>query len=149
MLDKKFFKILVKDLPMQYRKHIFDEVGGGSGAKDVHSKPYPQRYSEKYLKAKRGRKLNRQHDKFAGSFAPVATGDLFRDFKAENSGLISDGMGVGFVTDLGKVKSLARSGREISTKAQPLPKPVIDWIMDEADKYTKKEWRKSRPKGWK
>ena len=149
MLDRRFFKILVKDLPMQYRKHIFDEAGGGSGAKDVHSRPYPQRYSEKYLIAKRGRKLNRQHDKFAGSFAPVATGDLFRDFRSDASGLLGDGMGFGFVTDMGKVKSLARSGREISTKAQPLPKPVIDWIMDEADKYTKKEWRKSRPKGWK
>tara|TARA_Y100000310_G_C20498830_1_gene722894 strand:- start:69 stop:521 length:453 start_codon:yes stop_codon:yes gene_type:complete len=150
VLDRRFFKILVKDLPMQYRKNIFDEAGGGSGAKDVHSRPYPQRYSEEYLKAKRGRKLNRQHDKFAGSFAPVATGDLFRDFRADASGLLSDGMGFGFVTDMGKVKSLARSGREISTKKQPLPKPVIDWIMEEADKYTRKEWRKdTNIKGWK
>ena len=144
MLDRGFFKILVKDLPMKYRKHIFDEAGAGSGARDVHSKPYPQRYSEGYLKAKRAGKLKRQHDKFAGSFAPVATGDLFRDFRADASGLLGDGMGFGFVTDLGKVKSLAKSGREISTKQQPLPKPVIDWIMDEADKYAKKEWAKNK-----
>ena len=125
-----------------YRKYIFDDVGGGSGAEDVHSRPYPQKYSTEYLKAKRGRKIKRQHNKFAGSFAPVATGDLLRDFRSDASGLLSDGMGFGFITDMGKVKSLARSGREISTKQQPLPKPVIDWIMDEADKYTKKEFGK-------
>ena len=135
---------------MMYRKHIFDEAGGGSNAEDVHSRPYPQKYSEKYLIAKRGRKINRQHDKFAGSFAPVATGDLLRDFRADASGLLGDGMGFGFITDMGKVKSLAQSGREISTNQQPLPKPVIDWIMDEADKYAKKEWRKdTNIKGWK
>ena len=133
-----------------YRKYIFDEVGGGSGAKDVHSRPYPQKYSPKYLIAKRGRKINRQHDKFAGSFAPVATGDLFKDFRADASGLLGDGIGFGLITDMGKVKALAKSGREISTRQQPLPKPVMDWITDEANKYTKKEWCKdTNIKGWK
>ena len=126
MLDKRFFKILVKELPMMYRKYIFDEVGKGMGAKDVHSKPYPQEYSAGYLKAKRGRKIKRQHNKFAGSFAPVATGDLFRDFRADASGLLGDGMGFGFVTDMAKIRHLAKSGREITTRQQPLPKPVID-----------------------
>ena len=133
-----------------YRKYIFDEVGGGSGAKDVHSRPYPQKYSPKYLIAKRGRKINRQNDKLAVSFAPVATGDLFKDFRSDASGLLGDGIGFGLITDMGKVKALAKSGREISTRQQPLPKPVMDWITDEANKYTKKEWRKdTNIKGWK
>ena len=144
MLDRGFFRLLQKDLPMKYRKYIFDDAGAGSDAKDVHGREYPQKYSDKYLKAKRGRKLKRQHDKFSGSFAPVATGDLLRDFRADASGLSSDGMGFGFVTDLGKVKSLARSGREISTNQQPLPQPVIDWIMEMADIYVKKEWAKNK-----
>ena len=149
MLDRGFFNILQKDLPMKYRTYIFDPGGGGRGAKDVHSKSYPE-YSTKYGVAKRARKLKRQHDAFASSKAPVASGDLLRDFRVEASGLLADGMGFGYITERGKVRSLAKSGREISTKQQPLPKPVIDWIMAEANKYTKKEWRKrTNIKGWK
>ncbi len=120
---------------MQYRKYIFDPAGGGAKAKNVEGGDYPQQYSEPYGENKKARLLNRQHKKFGGSFAPVASGDLLKDFKASKSGLISDGMGYGFVTDMGKVKSLAKSGRPISTKARPLPKPVGKWIMSEADKY--------------
>ena len=139
MLDKGFFNILVKELPKQYRKNIFDPAGKGSNAKNVMGDDYPQSYSEPYGTNKKGRLLKRQHRKFGGSFAPVATGDLLRDFKAENTGLLSDGMGYGFVTDMGKVKSLARSGRPISTTTRPLPKPVGKWIMAEADKYVKRK----------
>ena len=142
MLDKGFFKILVKELPMQYRKYIFDPAGAGAKAKNVEGGSYPRTYSEPYGSNKKARLLKRQHRKFGGSFAPVATGDLLRDFKARNSGLISDGMGYGFLTDIGKVKSLEKSGRPISTKSHPLPKPVGKWIMAEADKYVKKEWAK-------
>ena len=142
MLDKGFFNILVKELPMQYRKHIFDPAGGGSNAKNVEGGDYPQSYSEPYGTNIKAGLLNRQHKKFGGSFAPVASGDLLKDFKASNSGLISNGMGYGFVTDMGKVKSLITSGRPISTNKNPLPKPVEKWIMAEADKYAKKEWSK-------
>ena len=105
---------------------------------------YPQTYSEPYGANKKARLLKRQHRKFGGSFAPVATGDLLRDFKAGNTGLLSDGMGYGFITDMGKVKSLAKSGRPISTSTRPLPKPVEKWIMAEADKYAKKQWAKNK-----
>ena len=137
MLDKGFFSILVRELPMQYRKHIFDPAGSGSNAKNVMGGDYPQSYSEPYGTNKKARLLNRQDRKYGGSFAPVASGDLLRDFKASNSGLISNGMGYGFVTDIGKVKSLAKSGRPISTNIRALPKPVGKWIMAEADKYVK------------
>jgi len=135
MLDKGFFNILVRELPMQYRTYIFDPTGGGAKAKNVMGGDYPQQYSEPYGKNKKARLLKRQHRKFGGSFAPVATGDLLRDFKTKNTGLLSDGMGYGFVTDMGKVKSLAKSGRPISTNIRSLPKPVGKWIMAEADKY--------------
>ena len=144
MLDKGFFSILVKELPMQYRKYIFDSAGSGAKAKNVMGGDYPQTYSEPYGTNKKARLLKRQHRKFGGSFAPVATGDLLRDFKAGNTGLLSDGMGYGFITDMGKVKSLAKSGRPISTTARPLPKPVEKWIMAEADKYAKKQWAKNK-----
>ena len=137
MLDKGFFSILVRELPMQYRKYIFDPAGSGAKAKNVMGGDYPQTYSEPYGANKKARLLKRQHRKFGGSFAPVATGDLLRDFKAGNTGLLSDGMGYGFVTDMGKVKSLAKSGRPISTNIRALPKPVGKWIMAEADKYVK------------
>ena len=124
---------------MQYRKYIFDPAGSGAKAKNVMGGDYPQTYSEPYGANKKARLLKRQHRKCGGSFAPVATGDLLRDFKAGNTGLLSDGMGYGFVTDMGKVKSLARSGRPISTTTRPLPKPVGKWIMAEADKYVLKK----------
>ncbi len=142
MLDKNYFAILVKELPMQYRKYIFDPAGSGTKAKNVMGGDYPQTYSEPYGTNKKARLLKRQHRKFGGSFAPVATGDLLKDFTASNSGFVSGGMGFGFITDMGKVKSLAKSGRPISTNARALPKPVEKWIMAEADKYAKKEWAK-------
>jgi len=142
MLDKGFFSILVKELPMQYRKYIFDPAGSGAKARNVMGGQYPKSYSEPYGTNKKARLLKRQHRKFGGSFAPVASGDLLRDFKAGNTGLLSDGMGYGFVTDMGKVKSLAKSGRPISTSTRPLPKPVGKWIMAEADKYAIKKWSK-------
>ena len=127
---------------MQYRKYIFDPAGRGTKARNVMGGQYPKSYSEPYGTNKKARLLKRQHRKFGGSFAPVASGDLLRDFKAGNTGLLSDGMGYGFVTDMGKVKSLAKSGRPISTRARPLPKPVGKWIMAEADKYAIKKWSK-------
>ena len=144
MLDKNYFAILVKELPMQYRKYIFDPAGSGAKAKNVMGGDYPQTYSEPYGTNKKARLLKRQHRKFGGSFAPVATGDLLKDFAASNSGFISGGMGYGFITDVGKVKSLEKSGRPISTESRPLPKPVEKWIMAEADKYANKEWAKNK-----
>ena len=46
MLDKGFFRILVKELPMKYRKYIFNPPSG-KAAKNVHGREYPA-YSTKY-----------------------------------------------------------------------------------------------------
>ena len=136
MLDKGFFSILVRELPMQYRKYIF-APDSGRGAKNVFGKQYPQ-YSKKYGKAKKTGQLKRQAESYAGSRSPVLSGDLLKDFIAAQ-GLISNGMGFGNITEMGKVKSLERQGRAIATESKPLPKPVEKWIMAEADKYVKKE----------
>ena len=68
---------------------------------------------------------------------------VINDFIAAQ-GLVRNGMGFGNISEMGKVKSLERQGRAISTEARPLPKPVMDWIMSEADKYAKKEWAKNK-----
>ena len=136
MLDRGFFSILVRELPMRYRKHIFAPTTG-MGAKNVFGKSYPP-YSGEYGKAKKTGQLKRQAESYAGSRSPVLSGDLLKDFIAAQ-GLISNGMGFGNITEMGKVKSLERQGRAIATESKPLPKPVEKWIMAEADKYVKKE----------
>ena len=125
---------------MQYRKYIF-APDSGRGAKNVFGKSYPP-YSPEYSKSKKTGQMKRQSESYAGSTAPVLSGDLLKDFIATPPGLISDGMGFGNITEMGKVKSLEKRGRAISTKARPLPKPVGKWIMAEADKYAIKKWGK-------
>ena len=39
-LDKKFFNKLMVEVVMRFKKHIFDDKGGGAGANDVHGRPY-------------------------------------------------------------------------------------------------------------
>ena len=141
MLDKGFFSILVRELPMRYRKYIF-APDSGKGAKNVFGKAYPV-YSKKYGIAKKTGQIKRQSESFAGSTAPVLSGDLLKDFIAAQ-GLTSNGMGFGNISEMGKVKSLEKQGRAIATESQPLPKPVEKWIMAKADKYAKKEWAKNK-----
>ena len=121
---------------MRYRKYIF-APSSGMGAKNVFGKAYPP-YSSEYGIAKKTGQIKRQAESYAGSRAPVLSGDLLKDFIAAQ-GLISNGMGFGNITEMGKVKSLERQGRAIATESRPLPKPVEKWIMAEADKYVKKE----------
>lgn len=168
MLDKGFFRILIKELPMKYRKYIFNPPSGRA-AKNVYGREYPtystfpskwasmgMRKSAKdlipkggisYADAKKTGQMKRQASSFANSTAPVLSGDLLKDFVATNSGLLSDGMGFGNITELGKVKNLEKQGRAIATSDRPLPKPVEKWIMGEADRYSKEWWKKNAPKG--
>ncbi len=162
MLDKGFFSILVRELPMRYRKYIFNPKSG-KGAKNVFGKSYPP-YSThpskwasmgmkksarglipeggiSYADAKKTGQMRLQVESYARSRSPVLSGALLNDFIAAQ-GLVSNGMGFGNISEMGKVKSLERQGRAIATESQPLPKPVGKWIMAEADKYAKKEWAK-------
>tara|TARA_Y100000310_G_scaffold19437_1_gene19069 strand:+ start:2542 stop:3054 length:513 start_codon:yes stop_codon:yes gene_type:complete len=162
VLDSGFFSILVRELPMQYRKYIFAPTSG-QGARNVFGKKYPP-YSTfpskwasmsmkvearglipkegiSYADAKKTGQMKRQAESYARSRSPVLSGALMNDVMA-GKGLLSNGMGFGNITEMGKVKSLEKQGRAIATNAQPLPKPVEKWIMAEADKYTKKKWNK-------
>ena len=112
------------------------------GAKNVFGKAYPP-YSTEYGISKKTGQMNLQVETYAQSRSPVLSGALFNDITAVQ-GLLSDGMGFGNITEMGKVKSLERQGRAISTESRPLPKPVEKWIMAEADKYAKKQWAKNK-----
>lgn len=139
MLDRKFFKKIRTDVVMKYRKHIFDPAGSGAKARDVFGKAY-KAYKQSYKKPTGN--LKRQSKEFANSKAPVLTGDLLKDYQFIK--FLSNGFQFGFPTEGAKVKSLAQQGRVISTDKQPAPKSVLNFIMQEADKYVEKELGKNK-----
>ena len=139
MLDSKFFRKINAEVIMRYRKHIFDPAGGGKGAKDVYGKSY-KGYSSGYSKAKRTGRLKRQEAKFGNSNAPVLTGDLYKDFQLIKLG--KSGFTFGNLTRQSTVKYLSKMGRRIMAENKPLPDKVGKYIMDQANKYVKKELKK-------
>ena len=141
MLDKKFFKDISADVVMKYRKHIFDPKGGGAKARDVFDNEY-KGYKKSYKKASGNLKVNGkpQDRKFAGSTAPVLTGDLYKDFKFQK--YVNGGFAFGHTSDGAKVKRLEQLGRPISTKKQPIPDSVAKFILLEAANYIVKQLKK-------
>ena len=140
MLDSKFFRKINAEVIMRYRKHIFDPAGGGKGAKDVYGKSY-KRYSSGYSKAKRAGNINvlgtPQHKKHKDSNAPVLTGLLMNDFQLIKVG--SSGFTFGNLARQSTVKFLSKMGRIIMAENKALPTKVGKYVMDQADKYVKKE----------
>ena len=130
MLDSKFFLELSKDVVPMFRKHTFMD------ALDVKGKKF-KGYSTDYGIAKRSGKMFRQATEFANSRAPILSSDLLRDYKL--IGTSSSGFKFGFATQGGKVNSLAKMGRVISTESKPIPDKIEKFIMKKADKYVKKE----------
>ena len=165
MLDNRFFRKIAIEVVMKYRKYIFDPDGGGSKAKQVDGKPYPN-YSKKgenigwrtigegkktrsvFIDSYANRKKTGnikvgqkpQHQKFKDSKAPVLTGDLLNDYQFVK--YLINGFTFGFPTQGSKVKQLAKLKRVISSESKPIPKPVEKFILKEADKYVKKELKK-------
>ena len=143
MLDKKFFRDISSNVVMNYRKHIFDPAGGGSSARQVDGKPYPN-YTQKYRQRKSTGNLKvygkPQHKKFKGSKAPVLTGDLLRDYGFQK--YMTNGFSFGFKSEGAKVKRLAELGRVLSSERTPIPKSVAKFILLEANKYVMKELKK-------
>ena len=135
MLDKKFFLKIAPNVVSRYRQHIFGTKSGGKGAKDVYGSSYPV-YKDGGVQKKKGTG-NRQASKYKDSRAPVFTGDLLKDFQLTKTS--SRGFVFGTKAWGGKVKSLAKQGRVISTDEQPVPKDVLEYIFDEAEKYTKRK----------
>ena len=139
MLDKKFWLDIGKNVVSRYREAIFDNVGKGSGARDVFDNPYPQ-YSREYAIKKRSGTIKRQKASFKGSNAPVLSGDLFNDFKLRKTD--DSGFTFGTTSWGGKVKSLEKLGRVISSDKKALPDKVVDYIEEQAEAYGEKEWKR-------
>jgi len=137
MIDNKFWKKYAIEIVAEYREKIFDFKGGGKGAKNVFGKNYPSKYSEPYGTNKKNKTLPRRNARFANSNAPVLTGDLARDFQGID--MLPDGFKFGTPTRGSVVKNLESLKRPISTRSQPIPKKVEDFIIDLANKYVKKK----------
>ena len=127
MLDKKFFFKYGPDVVSKFRKHIFMD------AKDVYGKKF-KGYSSEYGKNKRANKYKRQASEFANSTAPILTSDLLRDWKMVKEPS-SSGFSFGTVAHGGKVKSLERLGRVITTMSKPMPDHIMKFLENSAEKY--------------
>ena len=127
MLDRKFWDKegpIVRD---KYRKHIFAK------ARDVNSRSF-KGYTLEYGKRKRANKFKRQSSKYANSKAPVLTGDLLRDFGSHYK-VGNKGVEFGWSVFGARVDHLAKYGRLLTTKDQPLPKGIMKYLSHKADKY--------------
>ena len=131
--DTKFFIQLAKDVVPMFRKHTFMD------AKDVYGKKF-KGYSTEYGKAKRTGKLFRQATEFSNSKAPILTSDLLRDWTMRSIG--SSGFKFGTMAHGGKVEILAKLGRVISARNKPIPDGCAKKLMNNADRYVKKELKK-------
>ena len=139
MLDLKFFNKVYKEVIPMFRDYIFDIKSGGKNAKDVYGKSYKQ-YTNLYSQRKKLGKIKRQEGKFKGSNAPVATGDLYKDF--QKISVSNKGFSFGTVAHGGKVEGLNKMGRKLSTSSTPIPEDVQEFIEVFAVGYTDKRFRK-------
>lgn len=142
MLDSKFFKMIAPKVTARFREFIFGSATAGKSARQVTGKAYPN-YSPNYAIEKRKGTGKRQSSEFAGSKAPVFTGDLMKDFKY--SKFILNGFSFGTIRG-GVVKNLADKGRVISSDRKPLPDKVAKYIIKEANTYVNKELSKVKSK---
>ena len=130
MLDKMFFLKIGPNVRDRYRKHIFQD------AKDVFGKPFKS-YTSKYGQAKRANKFKRQASQYANSNAPVLTSDLLRDYSLIKTA--SRGFQIGWATLGARVEALKKMGRVLTSKSQPMPDGVINYLSKEANRYIKKK----------
>ena len=107
------------------------------GAKDVYGKKYPD-YADKGKKKKLGTG-HRQSSKYKNSKAPVFSGDLMEDFKLRITN--NQGFSFGPTSHGGKINSLKKLERYLTTDDQPLPEPIINYIITEAQKYVQRKMK--------
>ena len=137
VLDRKFFLELAPNVVNLYRKHTFDK------AKDIKDKKF-KKYSKEYGELKRAGKLKRQSTAFAKTTAPVASGDLYRDFKVIK--VKSTGFSFGTVSEGGKVEALKKMGRVMYTSKDPVPRHIDDFVEKEVAEYADKQLGKIKMK---
>tara|TARA_R100001510_G_C7656916_1_gene217641 strand:+ start:9736 stop:10161 length:426 start_codon:yes stop_codon:yes gene_type:complete len=130
MLDIKFMQKMSFKTRKAYVDHIFEK------GKDVFGRPFKS-YSSKYGERKRANKFKRQSGAYATKVTPVLTGDLKNDAKPFAT---STSFGIKFAAHGGKVESLNRMKRELSSDKQPLPKEIIETIEKDVNKEIKKQF---------
>ena len=157
MIDKKFFKIGA-NVVAKFRKHTFEN------ALDINGKTFkgystrPSKWTSMNMKksarglipkggisykdAKESGQMKRQASEFAGSTAPVLSSDLMRDWKLLK--VTDNGFSFGTKKFGDRVKHLAKRGRVIAKDGKELPKDIVTYLMNEADKYVKKELGKTK-----
>ena len=135
MLDAKFFRRVGPNVRDRYREHIFKK------AKDVFGKPF-KGYTREYGERKRSKSFPRQADQYATSKAPVLTSDLLRDYSLIKT--MSNGFQIGWITLGDRVNHLAKMGRVLTHKNQPLPDDIINYLMSEVNKEVKRKLPKSK-----
>ena len=134
MLDKKFFRSLSNVMRKDYVDEIFNK------GKDVYGRKF-KGYSTEYGKSKRANEFNRQESAFANKTSPVLTGDFRDDAKPSNT---SNSASVKWAAYGSRVEHLAKMGRKVTDKRQPLPKKVIKMIDSRVDREIKKQFPKNK-----
>ena len=141
MLDKEFFTDVATTIRDRYRNHIFEK------GLDVFGRKF-KGYSSDYGKRKRGNKILRQSSKYANSTAPVLTEDFLKDFSLIR--VTNTGFQLGWGIYGARVKHLADRGRFVTHPKQPLPEPIINYMMKEVCPFiAKKKLPKSSTKRYK
>ena len=134
MLDRKFFKSLSNTIRKDYVNHIFNK------GKDVYGRSF-KGYSKEYGIRKRANEFKRQSSAFANKKSPVLTGDFMNDAKPSNT---SNSASVKWAAYGSRVEHLAKMGRKVTDKRQPLPKKVIKMIDSRVDREIKKQFPKNK-----
>ena len=139
MLDKQFFLKVAPNVRDRYKEHIF-----GKG-KDVFGRKF-KGYSKEYGEAKRGNKFPLQASKYANTTSPILTEATANDFGLFKSSINDNGFIMGWSTYGSRVVSLNKMGRVLSSKSQPMPKEVINYMMSRAKPFTDKKLKRTFPK---
>ena len=130
MLDYKFFSKVGPNVRDRYRNHIFRK------AKDVYGNSFSSIYDKDYKSRKVAGKFKR-FTRAEKINAPVLTGDLLRDYSLIKTS--TNGFQIGWIAQGAKIKWLANNRRYLTTKEDPLPKNIMDYLSKEACAYTKKK----------
>ena len=133
MLDRKWFSDVGKEIREAYRTHIFTK------GLDVNDKPFSSNYKNpKYKALKQAGKLPRQRGKPSKVYAPMVSTDLLRDFGKVYK-VTDTGFEMGWAAYGGRVESLRKQGRELTTKEDALPKSIVKNLSQLADKEIKRK----------
>ena len=132
MLDRKWFSDVGKEIREAYRTHIFTK------GLDVNDKPFSSNYNPKYKALKQAGKLPRQRGKPSKIYAPMVGTDLLRDF-GKIWKVTDTGFEMGWAAYGGRVESLRKQCRELTTKEDALPKSIVKNLSQLADKEIKRK----------